>query len=109
MPTWSTLPVGLEPVICLEDWAVVETESEFGQRHLLGMRTDTRDARISSNVKSFDLDTMSAVTSTGRQYRLVGPPGVTVDSAYLLRTWCDRWGVREVADVTAEYVRSVQQ
>jgi len=112
MPIWATLPVELEPEICLQEWSVIETEPELGQRHLLGVRTDTRDARVSSPVVDFDLDTLRAHTSTGRTYQLVGLPGWTIDAQYLLISWCRRSDVREISDVTTEYlvhVRDVEE
>ena len=107
MSIWSTLPVGLEPEICIEKWCVIETEPERGQRHLLGIRTDTRDARISSPLAGFDMETMFAHTSTGRVYQLVGPPGWAADAQYVLLSWCQRHRVREISDVTTEYLAHI--
>ncbi|ANB72069.1 hypothetical protein AYM40_06560 [Paraburkholderia phytofirmans OLGA172] len=70
MPIWSTLPVEVEPEVRLESWAVIETEPEFHQQHLIGIRTDSRSARISSALRSFDQHAMLRVTSTGRRYQL---------------------------------------
>ncbi|SAL88336.1 hypothetical protein AWB74_08514 [Caballeronia arvi] len=108
MPIWSTLPVTLEPEICLESWCVIETEPERGQRHLLGIRTDTLDARISSELVDFDVETLLAHTSTGRAYRLVGPPGWTVNAQYVLLSWCQRHSVREISDATTEYLAHIR-
>ena len=107
-PIWSTFPVEIEPEICLESWAVIETEPEFHQRHFLGVRLDRRSARISSEIASFDHGAMLGVTSTGRHYKLVGPPGWTTDTWYVLRNWCRLNNVAEVSDVTLEYVRKAE-
>jgi hypothetical protein len=108
MAIWATLPVGLEPEICLEEWCVIETEPERQQRHLLGIRTDTLDARISSEISDFDMETRVAHTSTGRTYRLIGPPGWAIDAQYVLLEWCRRNAVREISDVTTEYLLHVK-
>lgn len=104
-PIWSTLPVKIEPEICLESWAVIETEPEFHQRHFLGIRTDIKSGRISSEITSFDHRTMLGVTSTGRRYHLVGPPGWTMDTQYVLLHWCRLNNVAKISDVTLEYVQ----
>ncbi|MFM0515859.1 MULTISPECIES: hypothetical protein [Caballeronia] len=103
MPTWPTTPATIEPRIFLEQWFVFETEPARGERHLLGMKQDAGYARISSPIKNFDRSTMRGVTSTGRCYQLVGPPGWTSDMSYLLLSWCEKHRVTQMTNVTAEY------
>ncbi|MEC5407642.1 hypothetical protein VOM14_19005 [Paraburkholderia sp. MPAMCS5] len=104
MPIWSTAPVGIEPEILLIAWAVIQTEPERGEHHFLGFRPDIASARISSAITAFDRRAMQGLTSTGRSYQLVGPPGVTLDSQYLLLNWCRRHGIEQISDVTNEYL-----
>lgn len=103
MPIWSTIPATIEPHLILEEWFVFETEPERGERHFLGMRKDAGYVRISSPIKNFDRTTMRGVTSTGRCYQLVGPPGWTSDMSYLLLNWCEKHRVKQMTNVTAEY------
>jgi hypothetical protein len=108
MPIWSTLPVEIEPEVRLESGAVIETEPEFHQRHVIGVRTDSRSARISSALTSFDQHAMLCVTSRGRRYQLTGPPGWTADTQYVLLNWCRTNNVATISDVTLEYVDSAE-
>lgn len=100
MPIW--LPASVDG-LSLMHWRVMRTEQE--ERHLLGVRHDTMVARVSSALRDFDANLMIGVTSTGRQYRLVGLPGWTQDTRYLWVRWCQKYEVRYFSDVTGEYLR----
>jgi hypothetical protein len=100
MPVWSPASVDIEPELSLLSWRVVQTER--GERHFVGIRPDTTHARVSSAIREFEMDSMIGVSASGRRYRLVGPPGWTDDSAYLLMAWCLTYDVRTCCDVTAE-------
>lgn len=62
-------PVYEEPAIVMHAWGIVLTPA--GTAHVGGMHRGTR-LRLSTAVESFDLDTMTATTRSGRTYRLSG-------------------------------------
>jgi hypothetical protein len=100
MAFWSVAAIEIEPELSLLSWRVIQTER--GERHFVGIRPDTRRARVSSAIRELDTHSMTGVSASGRRYRLVGPPGWTDDSAYLLMAWCLKYDVRTCCDVTAE-------
>jgi hypothetical protein len=59
-----------EPDILLESWGIYA--SPWDTLHVVGSPCGTTRARRSSPVESFDVNTMTAVTESGRTYRLVG-------------------------------------
>ncbi|BFG77765.1 hypothetical protein PTKU46_57980 [Paraburkholderia terrae] len=101
MPVWSPLSVDIEPEITLHHWRVMQTERD--ERHLVGMRTDTQLARVTSALREFDAFALVAVSSSGRRYQLVGEPGWTYDTVCLWITWCLKNDVHSCSDVTSGY------
>jgi hypothetical protein len=81
MRTWSPPSVEAESDITLRHWRVMQTER--AERHLVGMRTDTGAARVTSALCELDAFSLVAVTSSGRRYRLVSEPGWTRDTVFL--------------------------
>lgn len=104
MPFWPPASVDIEPELSLLSWRVIQTER--GERHLVGMRTDTGVARVTSALREFDAFALIAVTSSGRRYRLLSAPGWTSDTVFLWLTWCLKNGVQSCSDVTAAYFHS---
>ncbi|EUC16535.1 hypothetical protein PMI06_004869 [Burkholderia sp. BT03] len=100
MPFWSPASVDVEPELSLLSWRVVQTER--GERHFVGIRADTRHARVSSAIREFDANSMIGICVGRRRYRLIGPPGWTDDCAYLLMAWCLKYDVLSCCDVTSE-------
>jgi hypothetical protein len=98
MPIWKGVPVVEEPDISLRDWRIMETERE--ERHFVGARVDDGIGRVSSAIVSFDAIRMTGITSSGRVYRLVGPPGWTGDADYVWSAWRQINRVSSYADVT---------
>lgn len=67
----TAAPVSIEPEVTVKAWAfVMHCE---GGIHLTGLR-DNKKARVSSTVESFDRETMTARTVSGRTYHLEGIP-----------------------------------
>jgi len=102
MPFWSPASVDVEPELTLQYWRVMQTERD--ERHLIGMRTDTGVARVSSPLREFDTFALTAVSYSGRRYRLVSEPGWTRDTVFLWLAWCLKNEVRSCSDVTAAYL-----
>ncbi|SMG39871.1 hypothetical protein SAMN06265784_103720 [Paraburkholderia susongensis] len=101
MPVWPPPSVDIEPELALQHWRVMQTEGD--ERHLVGMRTDTMLARVTSALREFDAHAMVAVSSSGRRYQLVGEPRWTYDTVCLWITWCLKNDVRSCSDVTSAY------
>jgi hypothetical protein len=104
MPLWK---VGDEEVVELRDWGVFEIPSldqDGRDRHFVGS-TDLDPGRVSSRIVSFDPETMIGVTRSGRQYRLVGNPGVNSDGRYVWANWMGIMKASDPVNVTNEYLR----
>lgn len=71
MPIWLPASVSAEPKLTLVKWRVVQIG--IVERHFVGVRADTRTARMSSPILALDVATLSGITTTGRAYSLVGP------------------------------------
>jgi hypothetical protein len=52
MPIWESPPVDLEPEISLILWRIMQTER--GEQHLIGIRTDFPTGRFSTAIAEFD-------------------------------------------------------
>jgi hypothetical protein len=100
MPIWRVTPVTEMPTSTLAAWRVIQTET--GERHLCGYAPREREGRVTSAIATFDPATASAITSTGRAYRLTGRPGRDADAAYVLGHWLAMNRVQSIEDVTEE-------
>ena len=60
------------PGIVLALWAILELPN--GDRHFCGFNTATRKGRASTAIRTFDVSLLSGITTSGRLYRLSGPP-----------------------------------
>jgi hypothetical protein len=98
MAYWRCMPVSIEPEITLVEWRIMETER--GQRHFVGNRIDRSSGRVSSAIVTFDPKRRVGITSSGRVYRLDGPPGKGSDADYVWSVWRVRNRVSSYADVT---------
>lgn len=84
MPFWTFPSAAEEPTVTLTHWRILETAD--GQRQLAG--ADSRETgRVSSAVVSFDRNTLSGSTNSGRTYHLVGKPGTTSTVEYVWQRW----------------------
>ncbi len=106
MAIWRTAPVSEEPIIDLILWSVWRTEQD--ELHLVGMRPNSMTARVSSAVTSLDAECRSAVTGSGREYRLMGPPGHHADAVHVWRTWCAVNHVEDAFEVTANVLTATR-
>ena len=59
-------PVYIEPEVSLDVWAIVLHRD--GHFHFTGIREAREKGRISSMIESFDLETMTGKTVSGRRY-----------------------------------------
>ena len=98
-----------EFAVRMTDWTVREIslprlKNEPTSRHLCGM-VDNVEGRVCSPIRSFDADSMSFITRSGKFYYVVGPPGGHADSEYVWARWTDMQGVKstDYKDVTEEY------
>lgn len=66
--------------------------------HVVGIRAQSGEGRVSSPVAKVDAPNRSVVTSTGRVYRLVGAPGVQGDADYVWRRWVFNWRAEVLSD-----------
>ncbi|SAL43338.1 hypothetical protein AWB64_04597 [Caballeronia sordidicola] len=107
MPIWSPASLEAEPKISLLSWHIIETELD--ECHFIGVRPDTKAARISSPIYQFDSLSKLGVTSTGRRYQLIGDPGWSYDTVYLLVNWARQYGVISCDDVTDSFLGSSPQ
>src|SRR4051794_25777836 len=84
MPFWTLPSAAEEPTVTLTHWRIIETVD--ATRHLVG--ADSRaTGRVSSEIISFDRNTLSGITSSGRCYQLVGNPGSNSTVDYVLQGW----------------------
>lgn len=93
--------VEAEPAVVMSPWAVVEVMPS-GERHLCGWIG--YEGRVSSAITAFDPRTRMATTRSGRQYRLVGPPGYNRDALYVWDRWSWANRIESQREVSAEYV-----
>ncbi len=89
----------------LRRWRVIEVRLQNGTRtrHLLGHDLVLDEGRASSSIVAFDRGAMTATTSSGRVYTLVGVPGRARKCEVVWRNWCHVNGVVSETDVTHEY------
>ena len=80
---WASRPVAQLPVIEMVRWRFFEF-AEAKTRHLFGFAITTHSGRRSTAIVSIDPKTMRAVTESGREYQLIGPPGYDDDAQYIL-------------------------
>ena len=70
----SVLRASLAPLtIAVAHWTILRVRVD-GHRHVLGYRIETGRGRTSSPIRSFERETMTATTSSGNRYVLVGEP-----------------------------------
>lgn len=97
--------------IDLHRWRVMRVKG-YGPRldgdHLLGSEFDS-GGRASTAIAAFDPASMTAVTSSGQPYRLVGQSAPDRDADRIWAMWTQRAGVKEWEDVSPEYERQIAQ
>jgi len=103
--TVKTMPsVDSQPEIVLTHWSAVRISAE-GQHWdvLLGWCELNRCGRVTTPVKEFMGEQGTAITRSGRRYRLVGPPGKCEDAQYVYQQTFGHIPHKRL-DITAEYL-----
>jgi hypothetical protein len=92
--------------VTLRRWRVSEIKAQDGtrSRHVWGHDVKNDLGRASSSIMKFNLETMTATTRSGRNYRLVGLPGNSRLGKSAWSNWCSSNGVVSELDVTNEYL-----
>lgn len=72
--------------------------------HVVGLNLRSGRARVSSPVAKVHVSGTRLITSSGRHYDLLGPPGPDSDRAQMLHTWMTNWDATVLADVTETLV-----
>lgn len=104
---WRVPGVEAEPEIQLGPWQVRRVlagahPETFGD-HFIGYNLRHSEGRVSTTIQHFDPTTGTGVTTSGRSYQLLGPPGRNADAAAVWRVWCKHAGVTEEIDVSDDY------
>lgn len=91
-----------EPETLLEKWRVmvVERRGETTM-HFVG-RVVGEDGRVSSRIVSFDRESMTGTTHSGRKYRLVGGSGLDPDANYVRGHWLRINDAQEISAATLD-------
>lgn len=108
MPVWSTRPLAEQPELVLLDWSIHEINDD-GERSivLVGYCLTNSEGRVSSEVVHLDIAKLIAKTSSGRIYRLEGPPGNDGDAAYVFVRYKQLYRLEgKTVDVTSRYYDS---
>jgi hypothetical protein len=100
MPVWSVLGVSAEPEMSISDWQILETQK--GARHFAGNNVRDYTGRVSTAIQEFDFALLRGVTSSGRVYQLVGPPGCSANGQFIWERWCTVNGITSYTDVTTD-------
>ena len=100
MGIWKSPPVGLQPIVFLSRWQVMETDEGF--RYFIGHTMETMNGRASTCIVKFDPTTRRGVTGSGRIYELVGESGVDTAANYLWAVTCAQTGMSSM-DVSSDY------
>lgn len=112
MSVWQTSSVEVTPEIVLTRWSIYEV-MPWGSFHFVGVNiTEGGEGRVSSAIRSFDIETKLGVTDSGRIYELRGSPGANMDALYVWSVWKKINKVDEEKEVDLDYLcskLSVQQ
>ena len=101
-------PVSSQPVSVMTDWRIFQLRgpTNLRSRHLVG-RADG-EGRVCSALARLDLTTLTtltAVSGSGRFYRLEGPPGQNPDATYVWEQWTRLNRATHMRDMTRALLR----
>ena len=101
-------PVETEPNAVLSRWRLYQVRDRTGtrQRHLVGC---IDDGRVTSALVKICLATATAITSSGRVYRLEGPTSFDADADYVFAVWRRINSSTHVKDVSRALVKLLGQ
>ena len=104
MPMNSRAAAGASkrPRVWLVRWHVMRTN--LGTRHFVGHSVEDDTAYVSTPIVKYHVAKRTGVTSNGRAYTLVGPPGYDEEAEFVWCHYMRLWGVTDVVDVSAEYL-----
>lgn len=105
MPLWKTLPIEQRPQIVLIRWCIYEvlpTDDMPATRHFVGYNCRDVEGRVSSAITTFDPQTLTGITNSGRIYALSGDSGSDSDARYVWQRWCAMNGVTEFREIGIE-------
>lgn len=99
-------PVSREPVAVMTHWRVFQLRgSSTGRRSRHLVSHACVEGRVCSALASLDLLTLTAISGSGRFYRLLGPPGQDQDAQYVWDAWSPFAGATHVRDVMRALLR----
>lgn len=90
MSIWKTLTIEERPHIILTRWRIFEVWSENEDpttRHFVGYNCRDSEGRVSSAITTFDRDSLTGITDSGRIYKLSGESGYDPDAEYVWGRW----------------------
>src|SRR5574337_706144 len=97
--------------MALQRWSVRELAPHRAARertcHLVGWSHQDGQGHASSNLLRFDPSSGTALTSSGRLYQLVGPPGSDSEGEYVWSRWKAAAHLNADRDVTEELYADV--
>ncbi|MGY3581979.1 hypothetical protein ACVIGB_001098 [Bradyrhizobium sp. USDA 4341] len=71
--------------------------------HFAGLNEVTGKGRVSTAIATWDPDTMTGTTQSGRRYSLQGPPDESGMAKAAWLAWSMRHGISDFTDVTVDY------
>lgn len=107
MSIWKPNDVDKTPSIVMTNWKVFEVTSPYwdgSSRHFVGYNQTESEGRVSSEIQSFDPESMRGWTRSGRIYQLSGRPGTDEDAEYVWQKWLHINDIISFNDVTKEYI-----
>jgi hypothetical protein len=106
--TVKTMPsVANQPEIVLTDWSAVRISGEGSYWDvLLGWCEMNRCGRVTTPIVEFIAEQATAITRSGRRYRLAGAPGKCDDALYVYQQTFGHVPHKRL-DITAEYLEQM--
>ena len=98
-------PVSVQPFSVMTNWRVFQVRGPLGSRsrHLVGRVSG--EGRVCSALAKLDLTSLTAVSRSGRFYRLEGPPGHDPDATYVWEQWARLNRTTHMRDMTRALLR----
>ena len=98
-------PVSVQPFSVMTNWRVFQVWGPLGSRsrHLVGRASG--EGRVCSALAKLDLTSLTAVSGSGRFYRLESPPGQDPDATYVWEQWTRLNRTTHMRDMTRALLR----
>lgn len=92
----------LEEIMTL--WSVHEVDDgEYKSHHLVGYIPTRQTGRVTSPIKQFQKEFMRVITSSGRKYKLEGPPALNSETKFVWAEWKEKYNIQNDTEVTHQY------